>query len=431
MNILILHRVPYPRIEYHRGIDHTLHDVTYFGKREIIASLPPDLRCTAVERPGKLSALEEARAWLTEHPQDFDRVISMSEYELLDAARLREWLGVEGAPVGQVMLARDKVLMKGAVARSGLRVPRFLPLSELIRQDGKAPWSGSTVLKPHSGASSVDVVVFDDPSKVHAAIAGKRTGVAELDRDGADLSLFEVEEFIDGPILHFDGLVEQGKILTLTASEYIGTCLEYARGLPIGSYQIELSEEMEAWVARALDAVDIHNGSFHLEAIVDRQGERVFLEVGNRVGGADVVPTFEMATGIHLPSQELRILLQDTVEGTLPAPPKDRRWFGWFAFPGHHLGGHLFMGFDGAGSFRGSSSAVTWHELSIGKPLPTNITYSAHEAPLAGIVGTSSPAETRRWIVRLFQSLRMRTASPHITRGGGDSSISKAPLGSS
>ncbi|WP_394830050.1 ATP-grasp domain-containing protein [Pendulispora rubella] len=430
MNILILHRVPYPRIEYHRGIDHTLHNVTYFGKREILASLPADLRCTAVERPGKNSALEEARAWLTEYPQDFDRVISMSEYELLDAAHLRDWLGVDGAPVGQVLLARDKVLMKGAVARAGLRVPRFLPLPELIRREGKAPWSGPTVLKPHSGASSVDVVVFDDPSKIHAAWVEKRSGVSKLDQDSADPSLFEVEEFLDGPILHFDGLVEQGKVLTLSASEYIGTCLEYARGLPIGSYQIELSEDMRDWVGRALDAVDIHNGSFHLEAIV-HQGERVFLEVGNRVGGADVVPTFELATGIHLPSQELRILLQDTVEGTLPPPPKDRQWYGWFAFPGHQLSGHLFNGFDGADALRRSSSVVTWNELPLGKALPKDVTYSAHEAPLAGMVATSSPAETRRWIVRLFQSLRMRTASPHIGRGGSDSSVSEMPLGSS
>ncbi|PTT62659.1 ATP-grasp domain-containing protein, partial [Pseudomonas sp. HMWF007] len=60
MKILILHRVPYPRIEYHRGINHDLHDVTYLGKQAAIDTLPSDLRCQRVIRPGEASACEEA-----------------------------------------------------------------------------------------------------------------------------------------------------------------------------------------------------------------------------------------------------------------------------------------------------------------------------------------------------------------------------------
>lgn len=107
MNILILHRVPYQRVDYARGIDHNQHDVTYFGVRDILDTLPTDLRCIKVERPGKASAFEEARAWLEAQLQQFDRVIALSEYELLDAARLREWLGVSGAKVDEVSCARQ------------------------------------------------------------------------------------------------------------------------------------------------------------------------------------------------------------------------------------------------------------------------------------------------------------------------------------
>lgn len=407
MKILILHRVPYFKIEYHRGISHDLHEVTYFGTDRALATLPPHLRCERVSRPGTRPAFEEALDWLAKRPRHFDRVISASEYELLDAARLRERLGVPGAPVDQVMLARDKVLMKQAVERAGLRVPRFLPLPRFLEMGGRPPWYGRTVLKPHRGASSEDVLVFDTPSQAAAAITEGRTGVARIDA-GGDLEDFEVEEFVSGPIQHFDGLVQDGEILVLTASQYVGTCLKYAQGQPMGSFQIDLSEATRAWVARALAAVRVEDGSFHLEAIID-EGEPVFLEVGNRVGGADVVTTVELATDVHLPSYELRVLLGEPVAGTLPEPPADRRRYGWFVHPGHHLAGRVFQGLEGALAFRDSTHAVTWNELPAGAPLPDHITYQAGETVLAGIVASDTPEDTREWIVDLFDSLTVRT----------------------
>jgi hypothetical protein len=233
MKILILHRVPYQKIEYHRGIDHELHEVTYFGEREALNTIPKSLRCAAIERPGAASAFEEALLWLGVAPQRFDRIFSLSEYELLDAARLRECLGVQGPAFEQVRLARDKIQMKAAVSRAGLRVPRFLSLPDFLA-GARVPWRGATVLKPHSGASSEEVVVFPSVFETCTAIAAKRSGVPRLDNSERDAEDYEVEEFVSGPILHFDGLVREGDLLTLTASEYVGT----ACALPVESHSV-------------------------------------------------------------------------------------------------------------------------------------------------------------------------------------------------
>jgi hypothetical protein len=407
MKILILHRVPYFKIEYHRGISHDRHEVTYLGTDRALATLPAGLRCERISRPGTRPAFDEAKDWLARHPRHFDRIISVSEYELLDAARLREHLGVPGTPVDQVTLARDKVAMKQAVAQAGLRVPRVLPLPHFLERGGRAPWYGRTVLKPHRGASSEDVLVFDTPRQAAAVITEHRTGVTRLDA-GRGLEDFEVEEFVSGPIRHFDGLVQDGRILILTASEYVGTCLQYAHGLPMGSFQIACPQQTRAWVARALAAVRIEDGTFHLEAIV-HEGELVFLEVGNRVGGADVVATVELATGVHLPSYELRVLLGEPVAATLPAPPAHPRRYGWFVHPGHHLAGREFQGLEGAAAFRTGPHVITWNELPRGAPLPDHITYQAGETVLAGTVAGDTPEETRKWILGLFASLSIRT----------------------
>ncbi|MBN3752942.1 hypothetical protein G3N95_08300 [Paraburkholderia sp. Tr-20389] len=137
---------------------------------------------------------------------------------------------------------------------------------------------------------------------------------------------YQLEEFIAGDVLHFDGLVVDGNIVTITASRYIGTCLGFAQGRPLGSHHVPLTPEMHCWSARVLDAVGIRQGSFHLEAIETPDCAPVFLEVANRVGGADVVATFELATGVHLPSEELRILTGEPPSHVLAPTQSSAPW---------------------------------------------------------------------------------------------------------
>jgi hypothetical protein len=149
--------------------------------------------------------------------------------------------------------------------------------------------------------------------------------------------------------------------------------------------------------------VGIRNGSFHLEAIEAPDG-LVFLEVGNRVGGADVVATFELATGVHLPSEELRILIGAGPTGALPRSQTAGTWHGWFVFPGHASHASAYSGIEGIDSYRRDPGVVRWVELPVGSPLLSRVTYSAGEAPLAGIVACPNAADTEAWLRGLFSA---------------------------
>src|SRR5688500_12293778 len=111
MKILILHRIPYHKIKYHLGINHDRHDVTYVATRAALGNLPNTLRCTKLERPGIGRVSDEVIAIARAQERHFDRVISLSEYELLDAARVREALGVAGPGIEDVLKVRDKLVM--------------------------------------------------------------------------------------------------------------------------------------------------------------------------------------------------------------------------------------------------------------------------------------------------------------------------------
>lgn len=405
MKILILHKMPYGMVEYHRGIDHARHDVTYIGTGAALDNIPSQLPCKRIERPGIAPLYEEVIAAVASLAGSaFDRVISVSEYELIDAARVREHFGIPGPRVDEVALVRDKLAMKHAVAQAGLRVPRFVRLADAMSESSSIAWQGRTVLKPIDGAKSKDVLVFDSPALLCEAVAQRRCGLARVDGDSPDLDGFEVEEFVTGPILHFDGIVQGGELLFVVESRYIGTPLGYGNGEPLASYQCPVTESTAAWVGGAVRAVGITAGTFHLEAIEGAQG-LVFLEIANRCGGGEIGASIELATGIHLPAAELQALTTGEVDLGLCAGQMFS-YCGWFVFPGHRID-RSDWSLSGEERFRYSPLVASWTQLADGSPMPADVNYYAGKSPLAGLAKASSAPELRDFLQSLLATVRI------------------------
>jgi hypothetical protein len=406
MKILVLHRVPYSFIEYHRVIDHELHDVVYVGTNAQLATLPSDLSCTRVERPGQAGLVEEVLTLFS--PDDhIDRVISVSQYEAMEAAQIRRGLGVEGEMPEQVHIVNDKVAMKAAVAAEGLRVPRFARCHEALTSSSAdaAPWAGKTVLKPVDGTASKDVLVFPTYADAITAIANRSTGL-----EGWDPERFQLEEYVEGPILHFDGLMLAGHPVAIVANKYLGTCLEFAQGIPQGSIQLDDDGRRCQVALDYLRAVGICNGPFHLEMIEAIDG-MVFLEVAARPGGGDIVETFRLATGIELVKAGLAISLDWSPLDVNPL----KQWFerkaggrtyGDFMFPGHLLQSR-HCAIKGSEKFRGHPDVVKWKELEADTPLPNNVSYFDFELPVCGIVAGSSSSEVESLIREILTTVQV------------------------
>lgn len=408
MRLLILHRVTDKMIRYASGINHEAHDVTYVGPADRLTTLPADLCCTRIERPGTGDTATEVLAAVAGLPP-FDLVISLAEFDLIAAAQVRTALGVPGDQEADILPWRDKVVMKSAVATAGLRVPRFLPLSEALdAEHDELPWANETVLKPLDGAASLNVHVY--PTLADALAVVREAGLPE----GTEQNGFEVEEFITGSIIHVDGLVVDGKLTVVKASRYIGTCLGYADGTPLGSVQIDLTPELNQWATECLAAVGITTSLFHLEGIETADGP-VFLEVGARFGGADVVDTFELATGVHLPSRYLQLITDGLDTGSYTWPDVDEPHYGWFIWPGHRLGSE-FCRIEGERAFRENPLVHRWIQRSESDPVKTTLSYVDTDIPLAGIVGPASSAELDRFLREAFSSICVEPSTPP---GGG------------
>ncbi len=397
MRILVLHRVPDSFVRYAENIDHSEHDVTYVSAPARMATLPTDVPARRIERPGTGDTAAEVLAAVAGLPPP-DLVVALSEYDLIAAAQVRAALAVPGAREQDVLPARDKVVMKSAVAAAGLRVPRFSALGAALAGDADpVEWSGRTVLKPLAGASSEGVATF--PTVAEALAAARR-----LDPSTA-VGEFEIEEFVEGPIIHVDGVVATGEPVAVQTSRYVGTCLGYAAGRPLGSVQVDTEPAVVDWTLRCLRAVGIEDGPFHLEAI-EAAEELVFLEVGARFGGADVVDTFELATGVRMPSAQLRLLL----DGPSYRPPVraagPRERYGWFVVPGHTVGS-AYCRISGEKEFRDDPLVWRWVQRRTDEPIADVITYADADIPLAGVLGPAPAPVLERFLTQLFASVRV------------------------
>lgn len=402
MRILVLHRVPDPLVRYSESIDHSQHDVTYVGTADRLVTLPASLPARLVERPGTGDTATEVLAAVAGRPAP-DLVVALSEYDLIAAAEVRAALGVPGDRVADVLPVRDKVTMKATVAAADLRVPRFASLASVLTDGADAVgWTGQTILKPRTGASSEGVRTF--PTVAAALVAARESGSPD-EVDG-----FEIEEFVDGPILHIDGMMADGAPVAVLASRYVGTCLGYAQGQPLGSVQIDTEPAVVAWALRCLAAVGIRTGPFHLEAIETPDG-LVFLEVGARFGGADVVDTFELATGLRLPSAQLTLLVDGPgARLTARVPGPDER-FGWFVWPGHTLGS-THCQIRGEESFRRDPVVWRWVQRAPDEPVKPSITYADVDVPLAGVLGPASAPALEQFLAELFAKVQVEPADP-------------------
>ncbi len=351
-------------MDYHLGIDHNCHDVTYAGYPQRMADLPGELRCRRIELGGDDDLVEGIVA-RTSREDGFEKVLALSEFGMLESWRIRQHLGIAGPSLAQIERVRDKVIMKEALAGSGIRYPRFVPVPSVR---GQLPWSGRTVVKPRKGASSEGVSVHRSAGEALIAYAKLPNQVD-----------YQLEEYVEGDILHADGLVCDGVLVNLVVSKYVNKPIDFVDGRALGSYQLPRNARYHAFAARVVEVLEIEAGCLHLEFFETAGQELVFLEVANRMGGAGVVGAHARHCGIHLPSHEISIRLG--LRRPEPMRPSGR-YHGWLVFSGHHLGARGPHLISVPNNLRSHPCVDNFNILGPHEQLPDHITYQEWLAPV-------------------------------------------------
>jgi biotin carboxylase len=306
MRILIVNRWDDEFADYGAWIEHQDDQVFYVTIPSHLPLIPPKTEhVEIVDDIAEVDHVIAAADLCHERAGGFERILCLSEFDLLTGAMLRERYGVPGADVQRTLNFRDKPRMKEVLGARGIRVPGFrLAENPQDVAEFAASVSGGLMLKPRAGAASQGCLALPRGTDLAKALAG-------LD----DLHDYEVEEFLDGPIWHVDGLMYRGELLLGRASRYVNTCYDFARGTPLGSV-VEagaVADEVVDFARACLEILGMVDGIFHLEVIQTADG-LAFLEVGARVGGGEIPFTFRDVYGVDL--------LGDWVQMELGRPPR-------------------------------------------------------------------------------------------------------------
>lgn len=327
MHALVLNRVPVSVTHYAEMLGEEwevtiLSAASDTGPRERETVLPidgfpdtPDVELTA--------ALVHAR-------QPVDSVITMSEHDVLRAARLREHLGVAGQTVDSALAFRDKLRMKEDLAAHGIphaecsAAESVWDLLELADRVGYP-----VVVKPRRGAGSVGVEILRSADEV--ADFGRRH--PELDADEpCDLM---VERHVENTMMHVDGVWADGDFAMVCASSHgTSTWLNFHVAQPVTSVMLDLDGELHGrcveLVRRTLQALPTPSPTiFHVELFLE--GDDLLVnEVACRLGGAKIHRAMEATHDRSMIDLYLGLLGGRLDPG---ARLSRRRSAGWIIFP--------------------------------------------------------------------------------------------------
>lgn len=221
-------------------------------------------------------------------------VIATAERDILRAAKIREYLGLEGQSWESALSFRDKVKMKTILQKANVRVPHFaylesvVDLYQFIRNHGYP-----VVVKPVDGMGSRNTeILYHDEDTIRFLEHGLPPGL-------------EVEEFIEGEMYHVDGLVLNGELKLCWPSKYLNHCLAFQEGDYLGSYLLSpnnpLTQRLRQYVTSILNILPtpLHT-SFHAEVFHTPNDELILCEIACRTGGSRICEEYRQAFEVDL-----------------------------------------------------------------------------------------------------------------------------------
>jgi biotin carboxylase len=253
--------------------------------------------------------------------QPIDRIVALDEFDLENAAALREHLRLPGMGLTTVRYFRDKLAMRGRAREAGVPVPEFIhvlnhaALNEFMERV-PPPW----LLKPRSQASGIGMKKLRSPHELWPI----------LERLGDDQSGYLLEQFVPGDVFHIDGVVSERDPVFAEAHAYGAPPLDTSHDGGIFTTRTLPRDSAEAKKLRSLNkelvqALGLVRGVTHAEFLRSRaDGKFYFIEIAARVGGAYITDVVYAATGISLWREWARLEIGvGRAPYVLPVPRKD------------------------------------------------------------------------------------------------------------
>lgn len=229
--------------------------------------------------------------------RQIDRIVALDDFDVEEAAELREHFRLPGMGQTTARHFRDKLAMRMKAAEAGLSVPAFTALfnDEQIRKFTERI-SPPYMVKPRFEAAAKGIRKVHSTNELWKALA-------EL---GEKRHEYLAEQFKPGDIFHVDALSVDGKQVFTRVSQYLSTPWDVAHGggifrSVICKFGSKDEKDLSKFNDEVMKAFGMRYSASHTEFIKSREeGKFYFLETASRVGGAHLAEMIEFSSGINL-----------------------------------------------------------------------------------------------------------------------------------
>jgi len=273
-------------------------------------------------------------------PEQFDAVtIKTSEWLTPLVALLAKQYGAIGNDPIVAFNCRSKYHMRQAMKAAGLPIPAFQlarNLYELL--DAVKDIGLPCVAKPVGGNASYGTFMISDESDLEHLKEKYEKSIAYLQKKAIDEDVFGfteeemdlmgvdekvdmvtdylVEEFMDGPEISVDAVVQNGKAYIMGVAEQLRMeppfFIQLAEVMPYVCSPEEQANINEL-TQKTVTAMNIQNSAVHIEFMKTSQGYKV-VEIGCRIGGDNIHDAVFQTTGRNLMLENIRVAMGEEIQ---------------------------------------------------------------------------------------------------------------------
>jgi len=233
------------------------------------------------------------------HYPETIRIISLSEDNLLMAAKLRSEFDIPGMKFETALSFRDKTIMKDVLRAKNIRTPHYLKFNETLSGD---PDSYFSILKQSLGLPFVLKPVDLLGGLGISMIRSFREFELFCKTKACYSSPYEAEEFISGSLFHCDSIRKNNETLFSVCCEYTNPNFDFQKGKSVVSIPLPqdnpLASRIFAFNESVLQAMKLDEGISHHELFLTDTEDLVFLEIAARSPGAIITPMYRRAFNI-------------------------------------------------------------------------------------------------------------------------------------
>ncbi|MBI5221282.1 MAG: ATP-grasp domain-containing protein [Candidatus Magasanikbacteria bacterium] len=255
----------------------------------------------------------------------FDGVVTFWDENIILTASLAEAFGLVGIPVNIASAIKNKNDFRAACLQAGIPAPHQKLLRNKEEIDNlPANLKFPLIIKPVYGASSAFVMKTENIDELKFAFEIIQDHVRSfyLASEWKNLDIL-VEEYVDGPEVDIDILIQDGIIKYFSIIDNKETnepfFVETGRSCP-SSLNLSVQEQLINLATDTLNKLGVANGCIHFEAKNSSRGP-IPVEVNLRMGGGEVYLYSKKIWGVDLVEGAVKIALGVDLQVQKPSQP--------------------------------------------------------------------------------------------------------------